>query len=119
MIDWTKPIQTADGLNARHISNKMRGPYRHLVVVSDTEYNDKACLCKNDGSTPSCSVSKIVNVPERIQAEQWINVYSANSRIYLNYFWAREEADKWAEPGRVSCFHLNIDVPMGHGLEGK
>lgn len=49
MIDWTKPIETEDGLPTTFIRNDLYGEFNHLVIIEDSR-GKIAALVNGDGN---------------------------------------------------------------------
>lgn len=80
-IDWTKPIETTDGMPARLLA-KLRGPARFPYVVSyefasDT---DGITMVNEDGDGGS-----IILRNKRTKREGWINIYPGTSNFSEKY----------------------------------
>jgi hypothetical protein len=72
MIDWTKPIQTADGRPARVLATDIRSNTDHTIAVAVLE-GDHECvvLRRPDGTTTWPTTGwNIINAPERVSRYQ-------------------------------------------------
>jgi hypothetical protein len=77
MIDWTKPIETVDGLPARVISTNYKG-YNALplyVVQIEGRHFSHIGYYKEDGN-PHTTCDRICNV--RVKREGWVNIYAVH-----------------------------------------
>ena len=118
-FDPTKPVQTRNGSKARIVPADRRHPSHPicaLVLYADgTEgvyfYEPDGCSCG-----PEKSLFDLVNIPERIQWEGWVNLYD-NSKMSPSFLYrSKQEADQYASNGRLACVKITIDCAEGEGL---
>lgn len=82
MIDWTKPIETEDGLPARLISEDYRVGNSETVMLVQAEYHHKSVLRLFDpDGKPRHSYDGCIR-NRKTKREGWVSVYSATSSSY-------------------------------------
>jgi hypothetical protein len=108
-LDWNKPLQTRDGRKAR-LLGKLNGrpDSGYLVAVAD-EHGVETLLIGEE----------VINVPQRIKREVWLNVYPdrASDNANVSPWRTRELANRYSYDNRIACVKVSIDCAVGEGLE--
>lgn len=121
MIDWTKPIETTAGVEARVLATDITVKGGNNIVAALYDGDD---VWKVFSSTPDGRVCGYQGEPTGLQLrnkpvkrEGWMNVYPGHGpAAYMAYggeIWAsREVADAMAErvPGRVACIRVEWEA---------
>jgi hypothetical protein len=119
-VDWSKPLQLKDGRKARFLALIECPDRPRCCVVTDADGDEWVdAWCENGNFTmPRSSpleISRldIINTPERIKREVWLNVYESGGITP----WAdKDTADTHALEGRIACVRVQIDCEKGEGL---
>jgi hypothetical protein len=111
-VDWWKPILARDGRAARFMGTLDDG--RHVVAVKNADGSQfVGCWPITGAICGGVSSDDIINVPERIKREVWLNVYESGGITP----WAdKDTADTHALEGRIACVRVQIDCEKGEGL---
>jgi hypothetical protein len=120
-FDPTKPVQTRDGRAARVIctDKKSNQGFTIIALVEDSCDKRKEQVlsyqtCGSIRRDGTHTESDLVNVPERIQREYWLNLYEAFTHCTVHL--SKANADSARSPKRIACIPVNIDVEVGTGL---
>ena len=109
-IDFTKPLQTRDGRKVRLLCTDAHEPYPIVCLCEDTKL---FAMFTPDGKPPVGGRNDLMNVPEEVTVDMWINVYDGNTG-----FRTKEEALALAvtQPflSRRATLHIKRTVPVGH-----
>lgn len=105
MIDWTKPVETADGKKVVIFTTKAKGK---KPIVGQVKGEDFIRAWPADGSNDWVANS-LVNVKETIT--RWVNFYPTRYPWDYN---TKDEADKNAAPNRIAC--IKVEFKEGEGL---
>jgi hypothetical protein len=107
-VDWSKPLATIGGDAVEFVRTINGHPYNRLCIRRKADGHETAVVCNDDGNP-----WRIINVPERIKREVWLNVYESGGITP----WAdKYTADTHALEGRVACVRVQIDCEKGEGL---
>lgn len=90
MIDWTKPIETVDGLPARVISTDYKGNNRLPLYVVQIEGRHFSHIgyYRVDGN-PHTTCDRIRNV--RVKREGWVIKFKGKDRLWDFHIYSSEE----------------------------
>lgn len=94
-IDWTKPIQTKDGREARLLCDDLKDcDQNYLVaVLSDDEVAEGLYSFRSNGTRDNTQLA-IINVPEE-PVKKWVNLFysKATYKVYVmnDYFFDSED----------------------------
>jgi hypothetical protein len=114
-VDWSKPLQLKDGRKARFLALIKCPEQPRCCVVTDADGDEWVeAWCENGNYTVSgTSPLDIINTPERIKRDVWLNVYESGGITP----WAdKDTADTHALEGRIACVRVQIDCEKGEGL---
>jgi hypothetical protein len=124
-FDPTKPVQTRGGSKARIICTDRKypgggAPFTIVAVVQESDY-EAVHLFTVGGKIMECGYNDgdLVNIPQRIQREVWVNVYQLGFSSSHN---RKEDADSYCKTlhdalsPRLACVKLTIDCLEGEGL---
>jgi hypothetical protein len=107
-VDWSKPLATIGGDAVDFLRTINSHPYNRLCIQRKAGGRETAVVCDDSGNPWS-----IINTPERIKREVWVNVYESGGITP----WAdKDTADTHALEGRVACVRVQIDCAIGEGL---
>ena len=107
MIDWTKPIETDDGIPCRYLGEIETSYDGKRVVACLRPGHNFVLIFNEDGSHHLGWHTR--NVPEKREA--WLNcVGKAVKTIWPS----RDIADKYATPDRTAC--IRVEWQDGEGL---
>ena len=116
-FDPTKSVTTRDGRPARIICSDSRGTKPLVALLTDLNGCEHVKFLCIDGTYYGLGIElpwDLVNTPERIEREYWVNVYAD----YISYLYGtKAEADKNALLGRIACVPVKISCVAGEGLE--
>lgn len=120
-FDPTKPVQTRDGRKARIIcSNAKQGRYPIVALVENRDMAEEIGSFTTDGKEwdfESKGKRDLINVPERIEREYWVNVYE--DRQGIGFWDSKQLADDYAGDNRLACVKMKISCNVGEGLEAQ
>lgn len=105
-IDFTKPVETVEGIPVTIISNEGRGEYNNIGYVD----NDPILRCwTNAGIDDYYPTYNLQNTPEKIK--KWLNIYSSG-----HGFLHDNKQDAYTVLGidRIAC--IEIEFEKGQGL---
>ena len=106
-IDFTKPLQLSDGTPLRLLCTDALPPYPVVCLREDTKL---FVLFTSDGKRPPGSGSiYLMNVPEQVTVDRWMNVYPESAFVYNTKGLAIGARDK----GSVTL-HIKRTVPVGY-----
>jgi hypothetical protein len=119
-VDWSKPLQTRDGRKARLLgvikcdNSEASGTHVVASMLDDSAESVDIVFTNGRSYSPAKdSDDDIINAPERIKREVWLNVYQHSE--YYGYD-SKDEADDCAMQTRVACVRVQIDCEKGEGL---
>jgi hypothetical protein len=123
-VDWSKPLQIKDGRKARFLALIECPDRPRCCVVTDADGSEWVeAWCENGNYTvPGLSHLGIINSPERIKREVWVNVYMDHGQTIPRFvtFNSKERADEiggnFASGNRIACVRVQIDCEKGEGL---
>lgn len=119
MIDWTKPIQTRDGLKARYLGTVIDGSdFPHVVAVASESrpgLENWAFASDSGVVTGISSVYDIFNGP--LIEERWLNVYGVGSKSVARQWPSREEALDNGNGGVQGCVKVTYHDGVVVGCE--
>ena len=123
-FDPTKPVQTRDGKKARIKATDLANPeYPIVALVTDNTPGglEYPIIYTRDGfkySTRKETQDDLINIPERIKREVWINVYPEGSSIDggVSPYSQKSKADEYAHRERLACVRVVIDCEKGEGI---
>jgi hypothetical protein len=113
-IDWTKPLQTKDGMPVRYLGT-IKGEHR-IVVAVDVGEKELVWHVPEDGRNALNPNNSIVNAPLPPR-DLWVNVYRNvhGQLVYGIPRESREEADSHPNcHNRIACAHFTYTE--GEGL---
>lgn len=115
-LDWTKSLQTRSGLKARLIGTLNARQRTHVVaIMGEDGFEYESRYYPNGWKTEHAENRKdIINVPERIKREVWVNVYERLGHIAG--YTERRIADNNATTNRLACVKVTIECAVGDGL---
>lgn len=107
-IDFTKPLQTRDGKKVRLLCTDAREPYPVIALIEETKL--PGCFTSDGRDTRGSESSwDLINVPEEVMVDRWMNVYPESAFVYNTKELAIGARDK----GSVTL-HIKRTVPVGH-----
>ena len=111
-IDFTKPLQLSDGTPLRLLCTDALAPYPVVCLREDTKLFELFTL---DGKRPPGGSIYLMNVPEQVTADVWVNVYIPK-RFGFAYASKEEAIDAKQTNGntKVVTLHIKRTVPVGH-----
>jgi hypothetical protein len=119
-VDWSKPLQTRDGRKARLLgvikcyNSEASGTHVVASMLDDSAESVDIVFTNGRSYSPvKDSDDDIINTPERIKREVWLNVYQ-HSECYG--YDSKDEADDCAMQTRIACVRVQIDCEKGEGL---
>lgn len=122
MLDLTKPVRTKDGQEVRIYATDAGGTYPIHGAMAGKEGRWVHYTWTLSGSADVYSPNHawdLVNVPERVRVHRWINVQRAMGEpggVWARLYVDREAAEKFADPARLACYELDVELREGHGL---
>jgi hypothetical protein len=114
-VDWSKPIQTRAGRKARLLGEIIGrdDPFAVAVMTEDGREDVLYYFASGKFYVNATCVNDIINAPERIERDVWLNVYESGGITP----WAdKDTADTHALEGRIACVRVQIDCEKGEGL---
>lgn len=118
MIDWSKPVRTRDGREARVYSTDSGGTYpvhgaiKSLAGVWHMNQWTSSGECAGFRVDTS---SDLVNVPRRVKVDCWLNVF--DNGVFCGPWTTKREADMGlGAEFRIACIHVEREVEEGEGL---
>ena len=117
-IDFTKSIQTRNGLTARIVSTNLHGMCPIAAVVDRGDGYEYVAVYTDKGAYYAAGVHDsdldLINVP--VKHEAWINIYhnEHGGCPWVCTYQTKEEADYKAAPERIAC--VRIEYEIGDGL---
>ena len=105
MVDWTKPIQTRDGLKARLTGTDFVRPDGQCMTL---EINgDQDCNRFPDGTAGlEIHDMAIINVPEKRVV--WLNMYPDGMSNFMHQ--SLDQANKHGNPKREACVRVEYEI---------
>ena len=104
-IDWTKPLETANGLSVTLMSTEGRGKLPVKCYISTSESLSSFDINGVYDGHPGMVWNNLRNVPQKpLQTYVYSNVYKEVGMLMSPCTYStRELADKGASSGRVAC----------------
>jgi hypothetical protein len=114
-IDWSRPLQTRDGRKARLLGVINSKPFSHVVAVEcrDVEETRHHTPSGSYWETIYNSDYDLINAPERIKREYWVNVYPSGA---LSWFNSKESAAFHSGSSVQARVKVVIECNEGEGL---
>lgn len=118
-IDFTKPLQLSDGTPLRLLCTDAASPYPVMCLRED---NKLVVLFSEDGKRSDWGSSRLMNVPEEITLDVWVNVFQktdfptvGENTLFLGKDNnTKEEAFLENPKYKVATLHIKRTVPVGH-----
>lgn len=124
-IDWSKPIQTRDGREAKFLhdfGNEGTATRQPIFVAVKRLSAWEHCTCERNGDYWEAVVdshpcdSDLINVPEKRKVKLCMNVYGSGSVLaHLDQACAEFSRSK----GCIAYLEREIEYTVGEGLEGE
>ena len=111
-----KEYRTRDGRKAGVYSRDNGGAWPVHGWVEEPDGSKLAAAWRADGvryANGAVSGYDLVEVRPRIKRAEWLNVYATCS----SGSGSREEAELRASVARLACIRVDIDCPVGEGLD--
>jgi hypothetical protein len=114
-VDWSKPIQTRAGRKARLLGEIIGrdDPFAVAVMTEDGREYVLYYFASGKFYVNATCVNDIINAPERIKRDVWLNVYQHSECCGYD---SKYEADDCATQTRIACVRVQIDCEKGEGL---
>jgi hypothetical protein len=130
-VDWSKPIQTRNGLKVRILERRVKSSeYSVVGVITNPNGSETIEKWTRDGAFTATTHRSdhphdLVNVPDNFVFSGWMNVYE--NPIDGSRFWGsinkdRKDCDEAARMQeqhhirRFACVEVRFDVERGEGL---
>lgn len=112
-FDPKKPVTTNEGQKARILcADKKQTGWPIVALIEMEDGCEFLVHCTKDGKTHDPSTF-LVNIPEKMAIDQWINVYP---NMYIALYDTRGAADGCASNKRIACLHIVREFVVGEGL---
>lgn len=129
-FDPTRPVKTRNGRPAKIIDSDLKSEIGKTIIAK-IEYPH---YDSNNGKYRTIEEIKtffsngrfdklfdgnedLVNIPEKVKLEGWLNVYRENSGLWTGAIHSNKpDADKRSAIERFACIKIDIDVEEGEGL---
>lgn len=117
-IDVTRVKRTRDGSPVRVVCSDRISPEGNIIALVTQDDREIVLTYYANGRywRDSDHPLDLVEEPETVEVERWINVYEDGNVIF---FGTRQEADEWWLSGRIACVHIQRTVTKGDGLNAK
>lgn len=117
-IDVTRVKRTKGGSPVRVVCSDRISPEGNIIALVTQDEREIVLTYYANGRywRDSDHPFDLVEEPETVEVERWINVYSDGSVIV---FETRKEADEWGRIDRIACVHIQRTVTKGEGLDVK
>ena len=106
-IDFTKPLQMRNGRKLRLLCTDAAGLYSVICQLEDTKEIRSFTL---DGRLLLDLPIELMNVPDQVTIDTWVNVYDNPSPGHAT----KEDALQFAGPSCRATLHIKRTVPVGH-----
>jgi hypothetical protein len=120
-FDPTKPVRTRDGRAARIICTDGKSVQPVVALITDyfcaTQESVQTFTLEGRWGLSGLGQNDLVNIPERIHKELWVNVYHNGSSYCIRE--TRDSADLTDAASamtRQACVKIIIDCEEGEGL---
>ena len=108
-IDFTKPLQTCNGMKLRLLCTDAAGHYPIVCLREDDKIELSFTLNGRYYEDLEDHPNNLMNVPEQVTVDRWMNVYPESAFVYNTKELAIGARDK----GSVTL-HIKRTVPVGH-----
>ncbi len=116
MIDWTKPLRTKDGREARVISEIKNYPYLRVVIVNITKDIEQVYAYTEDGMFQVGEPTPILDLKNVSEKKVlWLPLYKNESEESLGYYtglvrlYDSEEKAKKTAPKAFKIVKIEIE----------
>lgn len=118
MIDFTKPVQTRDGKRVRILCTDATRTQPVIGTIYE-DVSDEIYTWSITGEWMTTKGTKydLINVPERIERDVWVNVYPEDRSFDMVHQF-KESADRNANESRLACVKIHISCLIGEGFDG-